>query len=227
MRENTAVLLEEMRGKMSAYAFQFGYYLSNLPVKAEAAALLPISVEVDGQAVHLEEVAGAGILDDTHFFFYPVEKKWMPNIEEAILKVHPDYKITHEKIEEAPEDNDEQIVAEVPPVDKDRHQQMKDAVGTFADTCKAQMESNSQLYNSRIAVSLMGASDDEVKEAKDAAQQICDWHDDLVKQYRENKEQEIDAAYAAWLEGNAQKESKQSEQEQAEGEDAMFNMKMS
>ena len=158
MRENTAVLLEEMRGKMSAYAFQFGYYLSNLPVKAEAAALLPISVEVDGQAVHLEEVAGAGILDDTHFFFYPVEKKWMPNIEEAILKVHPDYKITHEKIEEAPEDNDEQIVAEVPPVDKDRHQQMKDAVGTFADTCKAQMESNSQLYNSRIAVSLMGAS---------------------------------------------------------------------
>lgn len=227
MRENTSVLLEEMRGKMSAYAFQFGYYLSNLPVKAEAAAMLPISVEVDGKKVNLEEVAGAGILDETHFFFYPNEKKLMPNIEEAILKVHPDYKISHQKLEGAPEDNDEQIVAEVPPVDKDRHQQMKDAVGTFADTCKSQMDANSQLYNGRIAMSLAGASNEEVKEAKDAAQQICDWHDDLVKKYRENKEQEIDDAYAAWQKGNTQKASEENEQEQAEGEDAMFNMKMS
>lgn len=216
-----------MRGKMTAYALQFSYYLSNLCVKTDAVALLSIEVEMGGRTVHLEDAAAAGIEDDTHYFFYPKDKKLLPMLEQGILKAHPEFKLSHQKVEEAPEENDEQIIAEIPPVDKDRHQQLKDAVGTLADNCKSQMDANSQLYNGRIALTLTGASADDQKQAKDAAQEICDWHNDLVKQYRESKEKEIDDAYAAWQEGNAQQKSQQSEQEQAQGEDTKFNMKMS
>ena len=225
MNSSTSLLLDEMRGKMSGYAVQYSYLLSNLSVKTEAAALLSIQVEVSGMGpVNLEEVAMAGILDDTHFFFYPNDKSLIPNIQAGIQKAHPEYKLSTGKVEGAPGDNDEQVIARIPPVDDDRQKELKDAVKTLSDACKARLDATSKLYSARIVMALLGESAEAQDEAKNALKEICDWHSDLCKQYQENKEKEIDAAHEAWQkEGGGAEEKSDSGSGQS---DAAFNMKM-
>ena len=211
-----------MRSKLSGYAVQYAYLLGNLCVKTDATALLSIEVEIDGQSLNLEDVAISGILDDTRFFFYPNDKELMPHIIEGIKKAHPEFETSTEKLEEAPEDNNEQIIAKMPPVDEDRHKELTDAVKTLSDACKSQMDANAQLYNGRIALALATAGGDEQKEATDAAKEICDWHSDLCKQYKENKESEIEAAYEAWKKEGGDS----SNGSGSSSDDAAFNMKM-
>ena len=212
-----------MRTKMTGYAVQYAYLLGNLCVKTDASALLSIQVEMPGTpAVDLEHTAIAGIVDDTRFFFYPNNKEFTPYIIEGIKKVHPEFEISTEELDGAPEDNKEQIIAKMPAVDDDRKKELTDAVGALSDTCKTQLDAAAQLYNGKIALTILSAGQDEQKEVKDAVQEICDWHSDLCKQYRENKEQEIEDAYQAW-----QKEGgSSSDNSDSSSNDAAFNMKM-
>ncbi|MBP5398324.1 MAG: ribosome recycling factor [Bacteroidales bacterium] len=208
---------------MSAYAVQYGYYLNNLCVKAEAAALLPVEVKVPGSpAVNIEDVAMAGLLDDYNYFIYPKNKAMMPFIEEGIKKVHPEFELSHGKLEDAPDDNNEQIIAKVPPVDDDRNKQLTEAVKNLTEVCKTQLDTTSKLYGARITTALLGESGDAQKEAKDAMQEICDWHDGLCKKYQENKEEEIKAAHEAWQNNGGQQEQKQDDSKDS----AAFTMKM-
>lgn len=222
MSTSINLLLEEMRGKMTGYAVQYGYLLSNLCVKTEAQPLLSIQVKVQGRGwVNVEDVAIAGILDDTHFFFYPQDKQMLPNLEAGIKKAHPEFELEKGKVEGAPGDNDEQIIARIPPVDKNRHDLLTEGVKNLTEACKGQMDATSKLYSARIGLAMKDESAQVQKDATDTMKEICDWHEDLCKQYKENKEKEIETAYEAWQkEGGEEKGS-------SEGNDsAAFNMKM-
>ena len=232
MRPSIEKLLDDAQKKMSGYAALFNYRLHNLNIKADPEALLSISVVVGGEELPIEEVALARIADgrEDQFEIYPRDKEYLFPIVRGIKESHPEYELDFRNIledESIPdEENEKLIVATMPVVNDDRHDILTQGVKTLSDVCKGQLDITISRYTAEITLKLANAPAEELDEAKDALQQLRDKHDELVQQFREDKENEIEEAYAAWQAAQAEKEAKQQEEEAAHNALAGLQMKM-
>ena len=62
--------VKELKEKLNAYLSLLSYRYSNLCVKAELGALMPVTVEAE-RSYNLEDVAKVATPDDFHFEVYP------------------------------------------------------------------------------------------------------------------------------------------------------------
>ena len=79
--------------KLKGYNMLFNYRMSNLCVKAEPTALMPVTVFVAGTEYNLEEVANILKPDDFSFDVYPKNQNNLQDIISGIFDVHPEFKM--------------------------------------------------------------------------------------------------------------------------------------
>lgn len=232
MKSSVVQLLNEAQQKLSAYAALYNYRLHNLNVKADPEALLSIAVVMGEDELPFEKTARArhGEGRDDQFYIFPIDRKFLFPIVKGLKKTHPEYDLAirdlYENDDNDPEEREQYIVATMPVVNDDRHDALTQAVGVLSDGCKGVMDATLSLYTGRIVSKLSGAPAEDVDEAKEALQRLFDMADGLCKQYRTDKEQEIEDAYAAWQAAQAEKEAKQQEEEAAHNALAGLQMKM-
>ena len=237
MRKSTALLLGEVEGKMSGYVALMNYKYLNLCVKAEPASLLPVTVEYGNESFDIEQVADVTMPQENQLQVYPKDPVLLFAIGKAIATSHPEFKQDtvvdkgDEKEEsstnsEQEDDADKSILLTMPTVDKDRRDALMEGVKILFDEVKVKLDTNFNFYTQKITLKLASASPEEIDEAKKALGDIKKQHDDLAKEYRENKEKEIETAYQLYLEKQTEKEKNKQEQEAATNKKAGQGFKM-
>ena len=229
MRTSITSLIDMAQKKMSGYAALFNYRLMNLCVKASPESLLPVEVQLGGEPLHIEDVAMARNAPDREdqFEIYPMDKDYLFPIIHGLHDVHPEFIIEVKQFGDSDPDDEESryILATMPPVEDVRHKVLMDAVGVLSDECDAKIKATFNYYTGQISLKLAGAPADEMDEAKNALQEVNDSHNELCKQFRANKEQEIEDAYQQFLAEKAALQAKLQEEADARNEQAAQQMK--
>lgn len=239
MRKSTSFLLGEVESKMSGYVALMNYKYFNLCVKAEPASLLSITVEYDKTGFDIEQVADVAMPQENQLQIYPKDPALLYAIGKAIATSHPEFKQDivvdkgNEKKEgetsddnENADDADKSILLTMPVVDKDRRDALIDGINLLYNETKTQLDANFSLYTQKLTLKLENASPEEINEAKEALDDIRKQHNDLAKQYHENKEKEIETAYQLYLEKQTEQEKNKQEQEAATNKEAGLGFKM-
>lgn len=230
MRRAVEILLGEMKGKMSGYAVLLQYRYLNLCVKAEPAALLSLTViDSEGDKHDIEKVATSTLKNEYQFEIIPNEERLVYPICKALMKSHPEFKQEVIKAEEKdrlnPQDDDEKhIICTMPEVDKNRYDLLMDTVSSLYNECSVQLEKAHGVYAARMASKMAGQSVGDIQEAKDAVEEGYEQHKEIIKQYKELKEKEIEDAYQRYLSGKEADEQQQQEQDAAHNEQAGMSM---
>ena len=227
MKQSVISELEDARGKLSAYAALLHYRLANVCVKAAPEALLSITVKVEGQEQTIESVARARLAEgrDDRFEIYPLAPEFLLPLVKGIQMAHPEFKLDIVGFEGSDEPEDRYIEATMPEVNDVRHDFLVEAVKLLSDGCNAQLEATFAAFTARLATKLAGLPADELDEAKDQLQQLHDSACNLCKQYKTNKEEEIEGAYKQYKAEQAEKEARIQETVAAHNEKAGMQMK--
>ena len=223
MKRSIETLINEMKNKMSGYVVLLQYRYMNLCVKAEAAALLSVSViDDEGEENNLENVAMASLANDYQFEIYPHHPKTVFAICKGIKEVHPEFKMDTRTEESDGETEEKQvvIVCTMPEVNKDRHDTLIDGVGMLYDQCNALLKTNHAVYKTRLTAKLVGYPEKDVQEAEDELEKVYKMHDDTCLQYKEEKVKEIEEAYQRYLDEQKKKQDAADERAAARGENA-------
>lgn len=236
MRKSISFLLGEVESKMSGYVALMNYNYFNLCVKAEPASLLSITVEYDKNSFDIEQVADVAMPQENQLQIYPKDPALLFAIGKAIATSHPEFKqdiVVDKDNEEENSDNsekdddaDKSILLTMPVVNKDRRDALMDGINLLYNETKTQLDANFNLYTQKLALKLENASPEEINEAKEALENIRKQHNDLAKEYHENKEKEIETAYQLYLEKQAEQEKNKQEQEAATNKEAGLGFKM-
>lgn len=227
MRNSVTTLLEQAKRKMSGYAALMNYRFQNLSVKAEPEALLSFTANISGEDVPMEKVANVRLAKgrDDQFEIFPLTNDLLMPIVKGLFQAHPEYKVEIPQVEDSEDPEDRFIQATMPDVDDNRHDLLMDAVSTLSDACDTQIEATFTLYTGKIATLLAQATPEELDEAKNALEDTHKQHKDLCKQFREQKENEIEDAYNEYLARKTAAQEQKAEEEAAHNEQAGLQMK--
>ena len=226
MTTAVTTLLDAAARKLSGYAALLNYRYMNLCVKAEPASLLSFNVEVDGEPLPFEKTAQVRLAKgrEDQFEIFPFDQELMGPLVQAMMGVHPEFKLDFPQKEDGDKPEDRYILATMPEVDDNRHKVLMDAVGALADLCSGQMDATMTAFTAKLTAQMINASPDAQDEAKDALQDVYDKHQDMCKKFRANKEQEIEEAYQAYQEKQAAEQAEKQEKEASESAQAGMQM---
>ena len=210
MKQSVTLLLEEAKKKMSGYAALLNYRFMNLSIKAQPEALLSVTVFAGGETVPIEHVALSRNPDkrDDQFEVYPVDRSLLNPLVAGLERAHPEYKMELKEIpgsEDAEGVKDRYILATMPEVDDKRNNELKEAVGNLAAGCDNLLKMTRSFYSDRIKLALDGAPAQDGDEADDALRDLYDRHVEMCKQFRTDKEKEIEDAYKRYKDKNSGK----------------------
>lgn len=228
---NEYTSLEE---KYTGFVNLLNYRLMNLCIKAEAAALLPVKVQVEGTSANLENVATLAQKNDYEFIVVPNYTDDMDSVAQGIAMVHPEFKQTVEKWEvESLNQNQEKVMKNVPyilltmpEVNDDRYDLLKETTDLAYNDCKTRMEAAKAKATGEVEGQLADMTDDEANEVKSAFEHLSEeWESKREDMYHQ-KIEEIDEAYNRWLGAVGQQEIARMEQEDARGTHVVTSMRM-
>ncbi len=232
MRKSIALMLGEANSKMSGHVALLNYRYLNLCVKAEAASLLPVTVQYDGNSYDIEQVADVASPREDQLQVYPKGPELVVPIGKAIAEAHPEFKqkVVEEKNNNSSPNNGEEenksILLTMPEVDKNRHDALMEGVKVLYDETKQELTSIFEDYTQKTIIQLLGASAEEINEAKKALEDMKKQHFDLADGYRKNKEKEIEDAYKRYMEQKEEKDKSKQAHDAATNKKAGERLKM-
>ena len=198
-----------LKEKLNGYVALLNYRYTNLCVKAELGALLPVTVIADKE-YNLEDVAVIFTPTEYQFDIHPKLRDYLQPIIDGIFDVHPEFKLEIQQVEKSDDQRDKHLLYTMPEVNKDRRDLLNNTVKTFYDECKAHLEECNTKYEAKF-VEILSEQPSEFEAAKDA---VSDIYNDSKKQAEKlyaAKLEEIEKGYKRYLE---QEEKKQSEESQ-------------
>ena len=219
MRKSIQIVLGEMDAKLTGYAGMLNYRYMNLCIKAEPASLLSITVtDIEDNVYNIEEVADCMQPDKFSFEIVPHDMEMLPFIQKGIAETHPEFK--QEVIKPKDEDHffmsnteefekERHIVCTMPTVDNSRYEVLKGAVKTLYGECTAEVDKVKGKYTQMLADRSKDLPEDEADEAKTEQEKLLNQYSEAIKNYRDNKEKEIEEAHNTWLADEAEKHLKQ------------------
>lgn len=223
MKRSILLLNEEAKGKMSGYVALTNYRFMNLCVDAEPAALLCVTIELGGTEFKIEELVDVASPREDQFALLPKEND--PDLIFAICKgvemSHPEFKMEVKNLDEDEDDDtpeeerEKYILLTMPEVDDARHDLIIDGVDSLAKACEAKLDFLLEDYTAKITLKLAGAKEEEIKEAKDAIQDLHDKHKEMLDGYVENKKKQVEDAYQRWQEKQQEGDNQQQEEDKA------------
>ena len=220
-------LFDETKQKMNGHTMLFYFHLSNLCIKADPMALLSATIKIEDKDLNLEDVASVSIPNDNQFAVRAKDTEYIMPITKGIKLEHPEFKL-EEKIEKDEITGEDYVVIyyTMPEMNEERHNVCLEYIKANFDATSAKLEAIFSQGSAKVALKMTGASEENIKLAKDTLQEIYDWHTDTLKKLKEDKEKEVEDAYQAYL-ASEQAENKASlEKQAAEGFDQVFSMEM-
>jgi hypothetical protein len=219
LRKSIEVLLDEMDGKLSGYAAMLNYRYMNLCVEAEPAALVPITVtDIEGNVYNIEEVADCMQPNQFAFEIVPRRMPMLPFIQKGIAESHPEFKqeVIIPKDEDrffmsgtVDYDSERHILCTMPEVDDERYKLLTETVKALYDECMVEVDKIKTKYTQMLADRSKDLPEDEADEAKTEQEKLLNLYSETIKNYRDNKEKEIEEAHNTWLADEAEKHLKQ------------------
>lgn len=228
MRRSIMNVLANAKAQLSGYAALLNYRFMNLCVKAEAPALLSVTVEVGNKKLDIEKTAMARITPGRpdQFEIYPLDHSLIFPISRGIVKAHPEFKIEEKSVGGSEAEEDKYLLVTMPVVNKDRRDALKNGVSALSDECKVNMDVAYSKYLGQVVSKLVGAPAGEIDEAKEELQNLYDEHSKLCKAYRADKEKEIDEAYQRYTTERSEAAARQQETDAAHGRGKGLSMRM-
>ena len=219
LRRSIEVLLDEMDGKLSGYAALLNYRYMNLCVEAEAAALVPITVtDIEGNVYNIEQVADCMQPNQFAFEIVPRRMPMLPFIQKGIAESHPEFKqeVIIPKDEDrfymsgtVDYDSERHILCTMPEVDDERYKLLTETVKALYDDCMVEVDKIKAKYTQMLADRSKDLPEDEADEAKTEQEKLLNQYSEAIKNYRDNKEKEIEDAHNNWVADEAEKHLKQ------------------
>lgn len=193
--------LTDLAKKLKGYVMLFNYRLSNLCVKAEPTALMPVSVFVADTEYNLEEVANIMRPDDFSFDVYPKNQNNLQEVIGGIFEAHPEFKMEL-KIDKAEHEGGEDkshLLYTMPPVDKNRRKLLDETAKIFHKECKVNLDATYAELQPRLVEAYAKMPVLEIDEARKAFKKAYDTAKDQCDKMLEQKQNEIEEGYQRYL----------------------------
>jgi len=207
MKTKIEFVIDEYDGLMAGQVNYLLFRLLNISIKADGTALLAVRVTTKGVEQDIEDVAKVEKTNDFQYCIVPNKDEYLEPIVKGVITVHPEMKVnimgmdnkglTPLVYDEIPNDKLRVITLDVPEVNKDRYDVINQAIDTFYDKCKVDMEEFKQQYAIKLAIVI-----EEMHMDKDAAEGAKETFDDITKDYsekrnriRDKKKEEAEEAY--------------------------------
>lgn len=199
--------IDDAQKKMSAYIALLNYRYMNLCVKADIAALLPVSVYISGQELNIEDVANVNMPNDYQLGVYPKEPEELPFIINGIYEAHPELKMEMKSIEDSEGKESEYALYTMPDVDKNRHDFLMNGVQGLYDECQVRIDAVYASYQAKFVELLKASAQD--ADANKALDEVHGKCQELVDELLDKKQQEIEDGYERYLEEKEKKETEE------------------
>ena len=221
-------IFDETKQKMNGHTMLFYFHLSNLCIKADPMALLSATIKIEDKDLNLEDVASVSIPNDNQFAVRAKDTEYIMPITKGIKLEHPEFKL-EEKTEKDEITGEDYVVIyyTMPEMNEERHNVCLEYIKANFDATSAKLEAIFSQGSAKVALKMTGASEENIKLAKDTLQEIYDWHTDTLKKLKEDKEKEVEEAYQAFQTGEQEENKATEEKQAAEGVDQVFSMNMS
>jgi ribosome recycling factor len=191
----------DLAKKLKGYNMLFNYRMSNLCVKAEPTALMPVTVFVAGTEYNLEEVANILKPDDFSFDVYPKNQNNLQDIISGIFDVHPEFKmeLKTDKAENEGGADTQHVFYTMPPVDKDRRKLLNETTKTFHKECKVNLDITYAELQARLVEPYTQMSPQDVDEARKGFKKVYDKAREECDKMLQLKLNEIEEGYQRYL----------------------------
>jgi ribosome recycling factor len=202
MNNYIAFEITDFQKKLNGYNMLFNYRMTNLCVKAEATALMPVTVRVANTEYNLEEVADILKPDDFTFDIYPKNQNNLQAIIDGIFDVHPEFKMELKTDKNENDENAEEIrhvLYTMPMVNKDRRDLLNETTKTFHKECVASLELTNTQVQERLVEVYTKMPTNEADEARVGFKKVYNDAKDECEQLLKLKLDEIEEAYQRYL----------------------------
>ena len=193
--------LIDLAKKMKGYNMLFNYRMTNLCVKAEPTALMPVTVIVAGTEYNLEEVANIMRPDDFSFDVYPKNPNNLQDIINGIFDVHPEFKmeLKTDKAENEGGEDKHHVLYTMPPVDKNRRKLLNETTKTFHKECQVNLDVAYAELQARLVEPYTKMSPSDIDEARKAFKKVYDTARDECDKMLQMKLNEIEEGFQRYL----------------------------
>ena len=191
----------DLAKKLKGYNMLFNYRMSNLCVKAEPTALMPVTVFVAGTEYNLEDVANILRPDDFSFDVYPKNQNNLQDIITGVLDAHPEFKmeIKTDKAEMEGGADTQHIFYTMPPVDKDRRKLLNETTKTFHKECMVNLDVTYADLQARLVEPFAKMSPLDIDEARKGFKKVYDKAREECDKMLQLKLNEIEEGYQRYL----------------------------
>ena len=193
--------LTDLAKRMKGYNMLFNYRMTNLCVKAEPTALMPVTVVVSGTEYNLEEVANIMRPDDFTFDVYPKNPNNLQDIINGIFDVHPEFKmeLKTDKAENEGGEDKHHVLYTMPPVDKNRRKLLNETTKTFHKECQVNLDVAYAELQARLVEPYTKMSPSDIDEARKAFKKVYDTARDECDKMLQMKLNEIEEGFQRYL----------------------------
>ena len=204
---NTIIIsqIDEARKRMSGYIALLNYRYMNLCVKADVAALLPVSVYVDGEELNIEEVANVNMPDEYQLGVYPKEANDLQAIIQGIYEAHPEFKMEMKSMDGGEDEASKYVLYTMPEVDKNRYDFLMNGVKGLHEECLARIDAVYANYQARFAELLVNASAEDASDVNKALEDAYDKCINMTDELLNKKQQEIEDGFTKYVKDREQK----------------------
>ena len=197
--------IDEAQKRMSGYIALLNYRFKNLCVKADIAALLPVSVYANGEELNIEDVANVNMPDEYQLGVYPKEVEDLQPIIQGIYEAHPEFKMEIMSTDDSEDEASKYVLYTMPEVDKNRRDFLMTGVKGLYEESRARIEAVYAKYQARFAEMLVNASVQDANDANKALEDAYNRCSDMTEQLLKQKQQEIEDGYEKYIEDQEQK----------------------
>lgn len=207
---------------MLGYTTLLTFRYMNLCVKAEPASLMPVNVPVGVETVNIEEVSQVGTPDDYHLAIIPKNDDVVNSIITGVMNAHPEFKLERKTIKQVDGEELSYLLYEMPEVDGNRRDFLKQTVKSLYDEAKVRIET---LYadTTSALTKITQPTPEEAKEISAALDKLREDYLDKLKQLLLKKDGEIDDGYQRYL---TQYSTDEAPDENPAGYDVVSGMRM-
>lgn len=201
MNNYIALEINEFQKKLNGYNMLFNYRMTNLCVKAEPTALMPVTVLVAGTEYNLEEVADLLKPDDFSFDVYPKNQNNLQPIIDGIFDMHPEFKmeLKTDKAETEGGEDKHHVLYTMPPVNKDRRDLLNDLTKTFHKECQANQDAAYAELQVRLVEPYTKMPPTEADEARQGFENVFNKSKEMCDKLLQAKLDEIEEGYQRYL----------------------------
>ena len=203
MNNYIAFEISEFQKKLNGYNMLFNYRMSNLCVKVEPTALMPVTVILANAEYNLEEVADIIKVDDFSIDVYPKNQNNLQQVIDGIFDMHPEFKmeLKTDKAETEGGEDKHHAFYTMPEVNKERRDLLNDLTKTFHKECQLNLDATYAELQVRLMEPYTKMSPAEIDEARQGFENIFNKAKEMCDKLLQLKLNEIEEGYQRYFEG--------------------------